>query len=200
VNWNARAAWINEGQGLDVDRAHKYGLTILYVSARGATKQLIADIQAAGLIAGLYADPSWTPGITAPVFAKQASDWLQTFVPRPWPNEAPPFMADIEVHDPAYVTAFLAEYRRWQPARPSSITVEPFQGGLVPTDEIAARGFHLYPQTFYGDMSPADEAGVLLELTRQGFPAAALHPMYAGERFPARDARDGCVFTIERLP
>jgi hypothetical protein len=39
----------------------------------------------------------------------------------------------------------------------------------------------------------------LQRLTPWGYPPNMLHPFYDGARLPA-DARDGCVFTAERIP
>ena len=55
-------------------------------------------------------------------------------------------------------------------------------------------GLHWYPQMYYGDMSPADPAAVMLEVTRI-YPPEMVHPFYDGACVPA-DARDGCVSLV----
>lgn len=200
MNWSALAAWLYESDTPDYSKLAAHAVEVVYVDPRSSNAAaVIADLRAHAIAPGIYTVPSWEPSMDGPTFAKWTSDQLNALLPRAGAPEAPPFMADLEGVDVAWQTAFLGSYRSYQPARPSSATVAPFQGALIATTYLNGHGFHLYPQLYYGDMSPADPAGVLLEMARQGFPAASLHPFYDGTRLPI-DARDGCVFTAERLP
>lgn len=200
MNWSALAAWLYESDTPDYGKLAAHAIEVVYVDPRsGNAAAVIADLRAHAVAPGIYTAPSWHPSMDGPMFALWTSQQLNALLPRAGAPEASPFMADLEGVDVSWQTAFLASYRSYEPARPSSATVAPFQGGLVATGRLAVAGFHLYPQLYYGDMTPADPAGVLLELARQGFPADRLHPFYDGARLPS-DARDGCVFTAERLP
>lgn len=206
MNWDARSAWVYEGTIPDPAKAARHGIEVVYVDPRSANAAAaISTLRAAGLTPGIYTSPNWEDALGGAAFADWTNGVLNSLLHRVGAAEAPPYMADLEGRDVAWQTAFLDRYRQHQPGRPSSATVAPFQGGYVPTAHLAARGFHLYPQLYYGDPLPdgrlpsADPAGVLLEMARQGFPAAMLHPFYDGAALPS-DARDGCVFTLERIP
>lgn len=200
MNWNTLSAWIYKDSTPDYAKLAAYGIGVVYIDPRSANAAtVVSDLRTRSFMPGVYTAPDWQPSMDAPTFAKWTSDQLNAVVPRGSLPEAPPYMGDFEGVDPTWQASFLASYRSYQPHRPSSVTVAPFQGGLIDTHDLAGWSFHLYPQLYYGDMSPADPAAVLLEMARQGFPAAMLHPFYDGARLPA-DRRDGCVFTAERLP
>lgn len=93
----------------------------------------------------------------------------------------------------------MKSYRSYLPSRPTAVTVAPFQAPVLPIATFVDAGFHCYPQLYYGGMEAADGAAVALELARAGFPADRIHPFYDGAALP-EDARDGAVFTMERLP
>jgi hypothetical protein len=53
-------------------------------------------------------------------------------------------------------------------------------------------------------MSPVDLASTMMQTARI-YPPGMVHPFYAGERLPPDedvpyDTKDGCVFTLERVP
>ena len=202
MDWTAKAAWIYENGVPDFNKLAEHGIKVVYVDPRSAnTAEVIKSITDNGLVAGIYTVPSWQPQMNGLGFAKWTSYLLNTFLPRA-NGETPPYMADVEgdqLRNAEWVDSFLSTYRNYQPARPSSMTVEPFQGGYVPVKALVAARFHLYPQVYYGDMSPADSAAVVLENVRSGMPADSVHPFYDGAAIP-RDARDGAIFTAERLP
>jgi hypothetical protein len=201
VNWDARAAWIYEDTGFSdvAPKLTEHQIGAVYVDPRSANiEALIADIRSHGLVPGIYTDPSWMPQMNGVGFAQWTSYMLNKYLPRT-SGEAPPYMADLEQMSLPWQRTFLAAYRLRQPRRPSSVTVAAFQGPVLALTTMRLLGFHLYPQLYYGDMSSADAAAVVLELVRLGFPADRVHPFYDGVRLPS-DARDGCVFTLERIP
>ena len=200
MNWNALAAWLYLNDEVDWAKADRYGVQVIYFDPRSGNAPHVRDeILAHGRLPGIYTVPNWCPGLSGSQFALWTSQQLQRLLPRTG-AEAPPYMADLEAVSIDWQRAFLQTYRSYQPRRPSSYTNEPFKDGtVVPVPELAAAGFHWYPQTYCGDMHAADAAAVVLEVARWGFPADRIHPFYAGERLPA-DHRDGCVFTLERLP
>jgi hypothetical protein len=76
----------------------------------------------------------------------------------------------------------------------------PFQdSSVVPIDVLVAARVKWFPQGYYGDMSPADMASIVLEIIRWEFPAVDVHPFYDGKLI-ASDQRDGGWFTAERIP
>jgi hypothetical protein len=200
MDWNARSAWIYENTAPDLAKAAANKITLIYIDPRSYNAAtVIAMCRVTGIDAGIYAVPNWRPEMTGPEFADWVNGLLQDLLPKTAANvEAAPFMADLEGVTTAWMRAFIRRYRQHQPSRPTSITVAPFQGGLIPTDAIQKAGMHLYPQLYYGPMTPADPSAVLLEMARQGMPANMLHPFYDGAAIPS-DARDGAIFTLERI-
>lgn len=202
MDWNRLAAWIYLSSTVDWTKAYAYDVGVIYVDPRSPNAAaVIADIRSHGCSPGIYTVPSWAPTLGGSDFAIYTSDLLNKFLPRGALAEAPPYMADLEARSVTWQQSFLTTYRSYQPARPSSYTNEPFKNGsVVPIPDLKTAKFHWYPQTYYGDMSAADAAAVMLDLCRWGYEPSMIHPFYAGERFPWEDHRDGCVFTLERLP
>lgn len=87
-----------------------------------------------------------------------------------------------------------------QSMRPIGYTNMPFQDGtVVPVDVLVNSVVTWWPQFYYGDMSLADPAAVVLEIARWGFAASAIRPFYDGKLI-SPDQRDGGYFTAERIP
>ena len=198
MDWSRLTAWLDEGSTVDWAKVSKCGIGTIYVDPRSANAvQVIADIQAHGVLAGAYTATSWEPSLSGADFADYTSGLLQKFLPRKT-AEAPPYMADLEAVSVEWQTEFVARYRQHQPARPSSFTTEPWKDGtVVPLPALEQAGFHWYPQLYHGDMSPADPAAVVANACRWYTPQL-VHPFYDGAVLPG-DHRDGCVFTLERL-
>lgn len=207
MNWGGVWAIINEGETLDVDKYRNYGLSGLYVSARALNAGLVLNqLHQNSVPPGLIVDPNWPECPKDPVLAaKWASDRLQEYLPRPWPDEAAPFLLDLEGQPLPWQKAFLATYRQYQPHRPSSVYVQAWQGGLIAPD-FGAAGFHVYVSLYYGphdglpDMNPVlDPAGAVLEQDRR-FPVGTVHPCYGGNNYPKAEAKDGLIFHLQMLP
>lgn len=199
MNWGDLSAWVYQDSIPDTAKAKAHGIAAVFIDPRSSNAEAqIAAIRAAGLTPGIYTSLSWGPPDPTS-FAKWTSDALNHFLPRNGAPVAAPYMADLETTDVRWVETFLSTYRKYQPQRPSAYTNAPFQGGYVPAAALVAARFEVFIQVYYGDMSAADGSAALLEQARHGVPAANLHPFYDGAALP-RDARDGCVFTLERLP
>jgi hypothetical protein len=198
MNWNAKSAWIYEETMPDIAKARKYGIEVIYVDLRSSNaKSVIERVQGAGLIAGAYFAPDWMPSVSANGFADWVSQQLNTLLPKKL--EAPPCMLDLEVPT-QFAVDVITRYRSHQPNRPTSYTNAPFQGNLVPISTIAKWGLHMYVQLYYGGMQAADASAALMEQVRRGgMLSQAIHPFYDGAAY-AKDQRDGCYFTLERLP
>jgi hypothetical protein len=200
VDWGKLGAWIYQDGVPDYAKLARHNIGSLYVDPRSANAaQVLADATAHGYQAGLYIVAAWAPGMSGAHFAKYASDHLQRLTPWRYP-EAPPCMLDLEGVSKDWTAECVTSYRTYQPRRPTSYTNEPWKDGtVVPTDVLKAAGLHWFVQLYYGSMAPADSAAAVLEVCRWGYNPTMVHPFYDGQRLPA-DARDGCVFTLERLP
>jgi hypothetical protein len=199
MDWNARSAWLYKGSVPDINKARLFNIQVIYVDPTSNNVEgVIQVIRDNGLVAGAYFADSWTT-TTANQFADWISETLNDILPKGRMPEAPPCMLDFERADRNWQENCLNRYRAHQPARPTSYTNAPFQGKLVPVSALVKHDIHLYVQLYYGDMRPADQSAAILELMRYGMPASKTHPFYDGARYSA-DARDGCYFTLERMP
>lgn len=191
------SAWLYENDPPDYQRIAKYGIGTVYLDPRSQNVvSVAADLRNHNVTPGLYYDPHWNPGLTTLQQAQKISDYVQK---GGMIVVGEPVMLDLELLSIPWMTAFVKSYRSYLPSRPTSVTVAPFQAPVLPIQAFLAAGFDCYPQLYYGDMSPADGAAVTLELVRAGYPADRVHPFYDGARLPT-DARDGAIFTLERLP
>lgn len=170
---------------------------LIYLDPRSINAaEVIQKLHANGKRYGIYYSPGWDswPGPLAA--ARTASKHLSRLGLN---GSDQPIMFDLETTNVAWVRRFLAAWRTLRPFRKTAYTNAPFQGGYVPSLALRLARVDVYIQTYYGDMRPADGAAALLEIARQGTPPARLFPFYDGAHIPA-DARDGCVFTLERIP
>ena len=199
-DFNARAAWIYINTVMTDDlvaKARKYGIKVIYIDVRRTdAKNVISFLTARGFIVGAYFASSWTEAGGA-AFADYISAELNALMPRT--SGVHPCMLDFEEKPIAWVDAALVRYRQHQPGRPTSLTDEPFQGGVLDWNQIKTAGMPYYPQVYHGDMSLADAAAVVLEAARYYGDPKMVHPFYSGEHF-GTDQRDGCYFTLERMP
>ena len=193
-----RSAWIYPGTVPDKAKCAAHDITTILLDPRdGAAQSTIAKIHADGLIAGLYFDPSWY-GYPSPLAtARIASGHLKRLgLNASWQ----PVMFDLETKDVAWVRKFLLAWRVLRPTRSTAYTNAPFQGGYVPSLALKLARVDVYVQLYEGDPPVGiDPAAALLEIARQGTPASRLYPFYDGASLPST-ARDGCVFTLERIP
>lgn len=193
-----RSAWIYPGTSPDVAKCAANGITTVYLDPRDAqATATIAKLHASGIVAGLYFDPSWYgyPGPLAT--ARLASGHLSRLgLNGSWQ----PIMFDLETQNVSWVRQFLLAWRVLRPLRATAYTNAPFQGGYVPSLALKLARVDVYIQLYESNPPVGiDPAAALLEIARQGTPASRLYPFYDGAAFPA-DARDGCIFTLERLP
>jgi hypothetical protein len=197
MNWATLGAWICRDSTVAVNKclAHKIGC--VYIDPRSGNAAAIAVmLRTAGIVPGIYYAPNWFPGPEPQGHAQIVSDYVQK---DGLLAHDEPVMVDLEQLSIPWVEAFLKSYRQHLPQRPTAYTNEPFQNEtVVPVATLQQFGLHWYPQTYYGDMSPADSAAVMLEVNCIYDPTM-VHPFYDGAHLPA-DAHDGCIFTLERLP
>lgn len=197
MNWDTLGAWTDRGWTLDAEGIAAYNLGYVMLDGRDDVRPVLTSL-AGHALGGCYFVCSWPELPTDPAAAaKWVSDRLNLLLPRQYPTEAPPCMIEFEGRSSGWIESFTVPYRQHQPQRPTAAVVAAFQGGNVPTS-LLTRQFQLYVECYYGDMSPADAAACVLEQARR-LSAWTVRPMYDGANLPA-DHRDGCVFTLERLP
>lgn len=205
MNWRSLAAWLELDADADLTKCARYGITLVYVDPRsGNAAAQVAKLREGGFNAGIYAAANWRPELDGAGFAEYVSLFVKALIPQAFPlpsqSAGAPVMLDLEAVSIAWTSACLARWRQLRPIRETAYTNEPFKDpSVVPFADLEAAGLHWYAQTYYGSMTPADAAAVMLEPARWGFPADRLHPFYDGARLPG-DHRDGCVFTLSRLP
>lgn len=198
MDWSVLAAWIYEDDDVDLAKLAAHRIGVVYIDPRSSNAAAVRDkLRAAGLVCGAYFATDHFPGLTGQGFALAVSQKLNALLPRGGAPEAPPAMLDLEGCDAAWQAQCLQTYRSYQPARPTSYTNAPFQGGLLPVAAINTARMPMYVQLYYGGMQPADGAAAVLDAVRAG--VADVRPFYDGAALPS-DARDGCVFTLERIP
>lgn len=196
--WDGRSAFLYLNGVADLSKIERYRLDTILIDLRSENAAaVITLLRSRGIRPGAYFANSWYPQASPSLFASWCSTQLNAFLPRT-NGDAPPVMLDLETHDVIWAVACIQAYRRYQPRRPTAYTNEPFQGPLVPVDALRVANMPHFPQLYYGDMRQADPAAVMREAITY-YSAAKVHPLYDGERF-AEDQRDGCYFTLERMP
>ena len=110
-------------------------------------------------------------------------------------------LADIEYHDPAYITAFLGEWRALRPQRVTGWTLEPLQGGWMDAafvTSVTSAVVSVYPQAYLGNMSPVDPDLCRADLIERGLPRGRVAPFYDAAHLPTH--WDGIAFRFDQLP
>lgn len=216
-------AFVNPGgpQVPDLANAKRYGITRLYWQANDV--QLDAKLFQAitdnpdwrGMEEGILRDPIWgtltnaeydaakkagksVPGLSAIDLART----LDADLARLGRSKAQcAVLADIEYHDPAYIIAFLHEWRALRPNRMTGWTLEPNQGGWVtPTLVSWLRHFQvtIFPQAYLGNQTPTDPDWTRCDLIERGLPRGSVSVCYSALHLP--QYWDGIAFRFDQLP
>jgi hypothetical protein len=194
-------AFVNPGGPLvpDLAKAKRYGITRLYWQANDPqiTPGMLQAIRDRGIETGIMRDPSWQDDSAIDLARYLDSDLTRLVLTSPQSA----VLADIEYHDPAYVMAFLYEWRQLRPKRITGWTLEPLQGGWFTPELLAELGMaHIvsYPQTYYGNMSSEDADRVRCDLIEAGIPRGMVGLVYDAARIPPK--WDGIAFPFHELP
>jgi len=194
-------AFVNPGgpRVPDFGKARRYGITRLYWQANDPQidGDLLGLFRTEGFEVGILRDPSWDQ-VGALDLARQLDADLVRLKSG---DKQCAVLADIEYHDPNYITAFLREWRTLRPQRVTGWTLEPLQGGwmdaaFVQTVERATIG--VAAQSYLGNMSPVDPDLVRADLIERGFPRAAVACVYDAARIPTH--WDGIAYRFDQLP
>jgi len=194
-------AFVNPGgpQVPDLAKAKRYGITRLYWQANDPqiSAGLFLAIRERAIEVGIMCDPSWENWSAIDLarvldadLVRLGSDSSQCAV-----------LADIEYHDPVYITAFVNEWRALRPRRVTGWTLEPMQGGwITPTlaGRLSSSAVTVYPQAYFGDMTPLDVDRVRCDVIERGIPRGAVAACYNAARIP--DHWDGIAFRFDQLP
>jgi hypothetical protein len=194
-------AFVNPGGPLvpDIAKAKRYGITRLYWEARDPqiNAGLFQGIRASGYEVGVMRDPSWDNLSAIDLARELDADLLRLGSS----NSQCAVLADIEYHDPAYVQAFLGEWRALRPKRVTGWTLEPLQGGWMDHAFERAVDFAdvtIYPQAYLGNLSPVDPDLVRSDLIERGFRRGAVSCVYNAAHIPTH--WDGIAFRYDQLP
>jgi len=194
-------AFVNPGGPLvpDIAKAKRYGITRLYWEARDPqiSAGLFQGIRERSMEVGIMRDPSWDHTSAIDLARELDADLLRLGSS----NSQCAVLADIEYHDPAYVQAFLREWRDLRPSRVTGWTLEPLQGGWMAPDFVRAvtmAAVSLHPQAYFGNMNPVDPDLVRSDLIERGFMRSAVAPVYNAAHIPTH--WDGIAFRFDQLP
>jgi hypothetical protein len=194
-------AFVNPGGPLvpDIAKAKRYGITRLYWEARDPqiNAGLFQAIRERSMEVGIMRDPSWDNASAIDLARQLDADLLRLGSS----NSQCAVLADIEYHDPAYVQAFLGEWRALRPRRVTGWTLEPLQGGWMAPEFVRAvwnAGVQVFPQAYLGNMSPVDPDLVRSDLIERDFPREAVMPVYNAAHIPTH--WDGIAFRFDQLP
>jgi hypothetical protein len=195
------AAFVRPGGPLvpDLTKAKRYGITRLYWQANDPqlSAGLLGGIRERGMEVGIMRGPTWTNAS-----AHELANTLNADLIRLGSSNARcAVLADIEYHDPAYIAAFLSEWRSLRPYRVTAWTLEPNQGGWMDAAfavAVAKANIGVIPQAYLGDMTPVDVDVTRCDLIERGIPRGSVAAFYSAAHLPAH--WDGIVFTFDQLP
>src|SRR5205823_5962396 len=138
---------------------------------------LFQAIRERSIEVGIMRDPSWENNSAIDLARELDADLGRLGSS----NSQCAVLADIEYHDPAYITAFLGEWRALRPRRVTGWTLEPLQGGWM-TPAFCAEVFHaaidVFPQAYLGNMSPVDPDLCRCDLIERGIPRPIVGVVY----------------------
>jgi hypothetical protein len=194
-------AFVNPGGPLvpDLAKAKTYGITRLYWQANDPqiTPGMLQAIRDRGIETGIMRDPSWD-NLSAITLAHVLSTDLTALG---LTDSRSAVLADIEYHDPAYIMAFLQEWRQLRPKRITGWTLEPLQGGWFTKDlcaAILAAQVTCFPQEYTGSMGLLDADEVRCDLIQAGIPRGMVSLTYEARVIAER--WDGIAFPFHELP
>lgn len=219
----SRYAFVNPGGPLvpDIVVVRRYALTRLYWQANDVqiSADFFQDLRDSpgwrGVELGIVRDPIWGTLTNVEYDAERAAgrmpqalgahelaNRLSNDLTRLGSSQKQcAVQADIEYHDPAYLTAFLQEWRALRPNRVTGWTLEPLQGGWMSpvfVDTLKRAKVGVYPQAYFGNMNPVDPDLVRADLIERGLPRGAVSVEYRAGTIPTH--WDGIAFRFDQLP
>lgn len=195
-----KALWIDSGNDANYVALAAHGITHAFYDMFDprVTKTYLLDVESRRYKVGLYMVTNWeqfagrTPYEIAEITSARVNKvgLLRTKV-----------QLDMEEHDPDKIIKVLRHWRKLQPFRDTSWTMESFQGGWMSplfVDEITDLKIRVVPQYYRGDMSPVAEDVGLKDMLKAGFPYTSVTGFYDAAALPG--GWEGFAFTMGRLP
>jgi hypothetical protein len=197
--------WVDSGNDADLTKGDQHDIDGYYFDLFDprVTEASIGAVASKGHSVGVYMAWNWPQfsGKAPATVAKIVSDKVRMIV---GPNTSPNFprvQFDLEQHNPEFIAQTLEAWRKLQPTRATSWTMESFQGGwMYPAfvQRILACRVRVVPQYYKGDMSPVAEDVGLKDMLVAGFPFTSVTGFYDAAALPANWS--GFAFTQGRLP
>ena len=186
-----RTVWIDVSQEANDSLLKSHGITRAYFDCRDAPKTTTLE-------RGIYRVQSWFDE-SPEVFAKNLSDDVKRWGGDPYKQLA--VHANIEIHDPGYIVAFLKAWRSRRPVRETAILIEGFQGGwFTPAMRAAVNqdaNLQVQAEAYTGSMEPFNADEVRSNLIDYGLARGKSAVVYDAARLP--QYWDGTAFTQQRL-
>ena len=194
-------AFINPGgpQVPNIAKAKRYGITRLYWQANDPqiSAGFLQAIRDRHIEVGIMRDPSWDQLGAIDLARTLDHDLVQLQAD----NSQCAVLADIEYHDPNYISAFLSEWRARRPNRITGWTLEPLQGGWMDapfTGAVTRANVAIYPQAYLGNMSPVSPDLCRADLIERGLARGRVSVVYNAADIPTH--WDGIAFPFHELP
>jgi hypothetical protein len=194
-------AFVNPGGPLvpDLAKAKTYGITRLYWEARDPqiTPGMLQAVRDRGIETGIMRDPSWDNLGPTDLAHQLSLDLVRLGLT----DSRSAVLADIETHSPAYIMAFLHEWRQLRPKRITGWTLEPLQGGWFTPELVTAlrtANVVIYPQTYLGNMSPVSPDLARCDLIERNPGRGMVSAVYSARDIPTH--WDGIAFPFHELP
>jgi hypothetical protein len=197
-----RACWLDAGENPNGVVLDPHGITEICWDAHAPfTTMEKIDGWRSKYAQRIYVAQNWN-GLSADGLATYTSNLVNELGgDRPTPNGRLGVDVNIELHDPVYMLAFLAAWRKLRPQRDTRWLLEGLQGGwfaktLVDTVN-ADPNLRVLGEAFAGDMYPYDPDAVRSNLVNYGIARGRAAVVYDAAKLGAY--WDGCCFTQGRL-
>lgn len=183
----------------DLTKAQNLGINRLYWEAEDPQldASLLDAVRAKGFSVGIMRDPHWngdTPEILAARLSKDLDRLGST-------SKQCAVIADIEVHDSAYLLSWLHNWRIIRPTRETAWTMEPFQGGWFSPALVSAinadPNIAVVPQGYYGDMRRVNHDQLRCDILARGVNCVRYKAFYAD--VPGNGYWDGIAWDLAQI-
>lgn len=202
-----RAIWINEGAEVNsYDRLRNLGFNQVFWSERNHTRAHLEQARREGFEVGVYSNPQWYGHPDPKTYRTVVNQRLTALGVN---DEQCDFQINYEVHNPAWITEFFYWWRRVRQTRPTSWTMEGFQGGwawramnhpnLLGNPDDPRTVVTLVPQAYDGNMNAYDTAGTIKDLVDHGVDYRRIVPFVDAPEATKRGFY-GFAYMEHRLP
>lgn len=198
--------WVDSGVAPDYAKGLRQQIDGYFFDMFNVTKAELQEVKARGLAVGVYMASNWPQfqGATGPQIANIVNQQVRSLQ---WGtgNGTPKVQFDMEEHtEVGYerIASCLEEWRRLQPKRDTSWTMEGHQGGSMSKSfvtRVLGCRVRVVPQCYDAPMAHAwCPLEMARDLVRAGFPDSLISPFHDAARLP--QWWQGFAFTQNRLP